>query len=146
VHTGDIVSPGRHVSLQFPFMMNLLAIVDVVLSWDFKIGIPGHGPLFDMNDLRNIRTYLLFMQSEARRRYGKGMPLEEATNDILGNLGPYKTLRGAENVFFIIKMLYCEFAGDTMDHVRRDYPGYLATRWKLRKTVPERFPDLFARH
>ena len=145
VHSGDLVSAGRHVGLQFPYMKNLLELVDLMLSWEAKVYIPGHGPLLDLGDLRDIRTYLLFMQSEARKRYDRGMPVEEATDDILRNLGPYKSLRGAENLFFTIKMLYCEFRGDTNEHVRRDYPGYLAMQWQLRKTVPQKFPELFAR-
>lgn len=145
VHSGDLVSAGRHVGLQFPFMTNLLELVDRMLSWDAKVYIPGHGPLLDAGDLRGIRTYLLFIQAEARTRYDKGVAVEDATDDILRNLGPYKSLRGAENLLFTIKMLYAEFAGDTADHVRKDYPGYLAIQWRLKRTVPEKFPELFAR-
>jgi glyoxylase-like metal-dependent hydrolase (beta-lactamase superfamily II) len=144
VHVGDLISAGRHVGLQFPFMRNLLELVDLMLSWDAQTYIPGHGPLLDLQDVRDIKTYLQFMQAQARRRYDAGMPVEAATEDILRDLGPYKSLRGAENLFFTIKMLYCEFAGDTADHVRRDYPGYLATQWALRKSVPQKFPELFA--
>jgi glyoxylase-like metal-dependent hydrolase (beta-lactamase superfamily II) len=144
VHTGDLISAGRHVGLQFPFMSNLLELVDLMLSWNASVYIPGHGPLLDARDVRDIKTYLQFMQAEARRRYDAGMPVEAATEDILRNLGPYKDLRGAENLFFTIRMLYCEFAGDTADHVRRDYPGYLAKQWALRKSVPQNFPELFA--
>jgi len=145
VHSGDLISAGKHVGLQFPFMANLLELVDLMLSWEAQVYIPGHGPLLDAGDLRDIRTYLLFMQSEARRRYDAGTPVEDATDDILRNLGPYKKLRGAENLLFTIRMLYAEFAGDTADHVRRDYPGYLAMQWQLKRTVPEKFPELFAR-
>lgn len=145
VHAGDLVAAGRHVGLQFPFMANLLELVDRMLAWDAKVYIPGHGPLLDARDVREIRTYLLFMQSETRRRYDAGMPIEDATDDILRNLGPYRQLRGAENLFFTVKMLYREFAGDTADHVRRDYPGYLAMQWQLKRTVPQKFPELFAR-
>jgi glyoxylase-like metal-dependent hydrolase (beta-lactamase superfamily II) len=144
VHSGDLVSAGRHVGLQFPFMKNLLDLVDLMISWDARVYIPGHGPLLDAADLRDIKTYLQFMQSEARKRYDSGMAVEAATDDILRNLGPYKELRGAENLFFTIRMLYCEFSGDTADHVRRDYPGYLAKQWELRKSVPRKFPELFA--
>jgi len=107
--------------------------------------VPGHGPLLSAADVRDILEYLHFMTGEARRRYDKGMPVDAATDDILGNLGAYASLKGAENLFFTIKMLYCEFDGDTTDHVRRNYPEYLATQWSLRHSVPEKFPQLFAR-
>lgn len=73
------------------------------------------------------------------------MPHEQATDDILRNLGPYQPLRGAENLFFTVKMLYCEFAGDAEDRVRRNYPEYLSTQCRLRKSVPVKFPRLLER-
>lgn len=107
--------------------------------------VPGHGPLLTVADMRDILEYLRFMQAAARKRYDAGMLLEQATDDILLNLGPYQSLRGAENLFFTVKMLYCEFAGDAEDRVRRNYLEYLATQWRLRKSVPEKFPQLLAR-
>jgi len=95
--------------------------------------------------MRDILEYLRFMQAAARKRYDAGMPFVQATDDILLNLGPYQSLRGAENLFFTVKMLYCEFVGDAGDHVRRNHPEYLATQWRLRKSVPQKFPRLLAR-
>jgi cyclase len=145
VHSGDLISAGRHVGIQFPFMRNLVEMCELMLSWDAKVYVPGHGPLLSAADVRAILEYLHFMTAEARRRFDAGMPVDAATDDILSNLGRYASLKGAENLFFTIKMLYCEFSGDTVDHVRRNYPEYLATQWKLRRTVPEKFPALFAR-
>lgn len=145
VHTGDLIRAGSHVGLQFPFMSNLLGLIDQMLAWKAAVYIPGHGPLLNEQDVRDIKTYLLFLQSEARRRYDAGVDLDQATDEILRNLGPYKSLRGAENLYFTVKMLYREFGGDTTDHVRRDYPGYLSKQWSLRKSVPEKYPELFAR-
>jgi hypothetical protein len=62
------------------------------------------------------------------KRYDAGS-LQQATDDILANMSKTKckNYKGAFNLFFTVKMLYCEFAGDTTDHVRRQYPEYLAT-------------------
>jgi hypothetical protein len=40
-------------------------------------------------------------------------------------------------------MMYCEFSGDTRDHVRRNYPDYLETSHRLDREVKQRFPELF---
>lgn len=147
VHTGDLIGKGRHQGVQFPFMSNLIATVRKVLAWEPKVVIPGHGPLMSLQDVQDVLDYCLFIQSEARRRYDAGMTLEQATDDILTGLPktPYKAYKGAFGLFFTIKMLYCEFAGDTQDHVRRQYPEYLATAWRLRNTLPAKYPELIER-
>lgn len=146
-HTGDLIGKDRHQGVQFPFMSNLIATVKKVIGWSPKVVIPGHGPLMSPKDLHNVLDYCLFIQGEAKKRYDKGMGLEAATDDLLANMGktPYKSYKGAFNLFFTVKMLYCEFAGDTADHVRRNYPEYLATAWRNRKSVPEKYPELFER-
>lgn len=144
VHTGDLVAAGRHVGIQFPFMAHLLEACDLMIGWGAETYIPGHGPLLTLQDMRDIREYLLFMQGMARQCYEKGMSAEDANTHILSNLGPYRRLTGAHNVFFTIRMMYCEFAGDREDHLRRDYPGFLASQWRMKQIVTTNFPELYA--
>jgi glyoxylase-like metal-dependent hydrolase (beta-lactamase superfamily II) len=146
-HTGDLIGKARHQGTQFPFMSNLIASVKKLISWGPDVVVPGHGPLMNLQDVKDVLEYCQFITDEARKRYDKGMKLQEATDDILANMSStkYKSYRGAFNLFFTVKMLYCEFSGDTQDHVRRNYPEYLATAWRNRKEVPEKYPELFAR-
>ena len=146
-HTGDLIGKARHQGVQFPFMSNLITTIRKVLAWKPDVVIPGHGPLMNLQDVQDVLDYCLFIQGEARKRYDAGMPLEQATDDLLANMGKtkYKSYKGAFGLFFTVKMLYCEFAGDTQDHVRRLYPEYLATAWKMRQSVPEKYPELFGR-
>jgi len=146
-HTGDLIGKARHQGTQFPFMSNLIATVRKVIAWEPKVVVPGHGPLMNLQDVKDVLEYCLFIQGEARKRYDAGLPLQQATDDILANMSrtKYKNYKGAFNLFFTVKMLYCEFAGDTADHVRRNYPEYLATAWRNRREVPEKYPELFGR-
>jgi glyoxylase-like metal-dependent hydrolase (beta-lactamase superfamily II) len=143
VHMGDLARADHHVGLQFPFMRNLLAICETALGWDASVYIPGHGPLMDKGDLQRVVEYLLFVQDATKRRYDRGLSVDEATDELAENLGPYERYTGAEGLWFTVKMLYCEFAGDEQDHVRRDYPAYLARQWRLHRQMRECHPRLF---
>lgn len=144
VHTGDLVAAGRHVGIQFPFMAHLLEAVDLMIGWGADVYVPGHGPLLNLQDMRDIREYLLFMQGMTHECYDKGMSVEEANHHVLTHLGPYSRLTGAHNVFFTLRMMYCEFAGDTQDHLRKDYPAFLASQWRMKQMVTSAYPQLYA--
>ena len=70
-------------------------------------------------------------------------PLLDAFDDLMMNLGEYSHYTGTDGLFFTLKMMYCEFVGDSSDFARRDYPEYLATQWRLRTSLRSRFPQLF---
>jgi glyoxylase-like metal-dependent hydrolase (beta-lactamase superfamily II) len=144
VHTGDLVASGRHVGIQFPFMSHLLDAVDLMIGFDARVYVPGHGPLLDLQDMKDIREYLLFLQGMARQCFDRGLSCDEANAHILSNLGLYSRLTGAHNLFFTIRMMYCEFAGDTEDHLRRDYPAFLAAQWRMKQHVTATYPQLYA--
>ena len=44
--------------------------------------VPGHGPVTDVEGVRRMRDYLVFVDAQARARHADGMPLEEAIRDI----------------------------------------------------------------
>lgn len=144
VHTGDLVASGRHIGLQFPFMKHLLEACELMISWDAEVYVPGHGPVMSLQDVKDARDYLLYIQASARESYDKGCSTAEANDRLLSNLGPYRKFSGAHNVYFTITMMYCEFAGNTTDHLRKDYPALLASQWRMKQSVMQRFPELYA--
>lgn len=141
---GDLYYAGRHLGLQYPFMRNLIAAFETLAGWDADIFISGHGPIMNKRDLGDVLDYLRFLQTEIRARYDRGLSSDAAAEDLLGHLGPYKSLRHPQSLYFTAAMLYSEFGGDTDDYLRRNYSAYLAKQWRLRHSVPERFPELFA--
>ncbi len=141
---GDLVRAKHHIGVQYPFMTNLLTICRKALDFQARIYIPGHGPLLDIADLREIVEYLEFIQFKVRERFERGMTVDEATDDLLSSLERFQDYAGAENLWFTVKMLFCEFAGDKEDYVRRDYPAYLAKQWRLHHQVRQCHPRLFA--
>jgi cyclase len=143
VHTGDLVAIDRHVGMQYPFLANLLESVSLVLSFDAEVYVTGHGPLASAADVRAFREYLLFIQDSVRAHYDAGRSVDAALDALLRNLGPYRSFRNPAALYFTVKLLYCEFAGDTANFARRNNPDFLATQWRLSQTLPQKHPDLF---
>lgn len=144
VHTGDLIAIDRHVGMQYPFLANLLESVGLLLSFDAEVYVTGHGPLASRKDVAAFREYLLFIQDAVRGLYNKGLDLESALDHLLRNLGPYRALRNPAALYFTVKLLYCEFAGDTQNYARRNNPEFLATQWRMSQTLPKKHPELFA--
>jgi cyclase len=144
VHIGDLVVAGRHVGIQYPFMQNLMDDCEVLIGLDADTYIPGHGPILNTADLRDFADYLRFLVTEFRHRYGKGLSSDEAAEDLLSNLGPYRSLGNPQSLFFTASMIYAEFAGDKSTYLRKDYEGYLAKQWRLKHELPAKHPELFA--
>ena len=106
--------------------------------------VPGHGPLMVHKDMLDAMEYLHFIQGRAKDSYKAGRTVHEAFDDLLLNLGAYSKYTGLEGLFFTTRMMYNEFAGDTQDHARKNYPDYLATQWKLKSSLRSRYPQLFS--
>jgi len=144
VHIGDLVTAGRHHGVQWPHPSNLIKACQAILGLGAETIIPGHGRLLQPRDIADTIEYMQFMLAKGRECYDRELSFEQAYEHICRNLGPYKHLRGPQGIYFLCKMMYCEFSGDTHDHVRRNYPDYLETSYRLDKEVRQRFPELFA--
>lgn len=143
-HMGDLVSSvGSHVGLQYPFMNNLIDICEVLVSFQARVYIPGHGPLQSLQDVKGFVEYLRFIQAAARACHDRGLPAEDAVYDVMANLGAYKSLRHPERLFFTVRMIYRELDGDTEDFVRRSSQEFHATSWRLRSELPQKLPELY---
>jgi glyoxylase-like metal-dependent hydrolase (beta-lactamase superfamily II) len=143
-HMGDITVPDSIQQLQYPGMKNLLEDFDVLIKWDAKYYLPGHGRLMTLADVRTRVEHCLWLQDQVKRRYDKGMALAAATDDLTRNLGPYKSYTNVVGLYWTVKMLYAEFRGDLDEYARRNYPTYLATSRRLKLEFPKRYPELSA--
>ncbi len=47
-----------------------------------EVVVPGHGPVTDVEGVRRMREYLVFVDAQARARHAEGMTVEEAIRDI----------------------------------------------------------------
>ena len=82
------------------------------------IYVPGHGPVCDIEGLNLCRDYLLLVQTEARKRYDKGMTPDEAARDI--PLGQYRQWPDRERILANVERLWREFRGEDPTTSRLD--------------------------
>jgi cyclase len=142
VHLGDITGAGTHQGLQYPGMQNVIDILEEAASWEASAYVAGHGPVMDVADIRDMLEYNHWVLGEARRRYDKGMTHEEAADDLLENLGKHLNRRNPQAIYGSMQMMFAEFAGRPNDHIRKNYPKYLANTWRLSQEFPKRHPSL----
>jgi cyclase len=86
-----------------------IRVADAVHRMDVETIVPGHGPVGDTSDLREMRDYLALVRREARRGYGEGAPATEVAGRI--KLGRFSRWGEAERVVPNVLRLYQEFAG-----------------------------------
>jgi hypothetical protein len=93
-------------------------------------------------DIHNILEYDRWLLGEARRRYDKGMTHEDAADDLMDSLGKYADRRNPQGLYFTMHMIFSEFAVNLNDHVRKNYPRYLATGLRHSREFPLKHPAL----
>ena len=116
VYTGDLIFVGGHPVLWAGPIGNWIKACDMILGWDVDIVVPGHGPITDKNGVRHFRSYLEYIDVEARKRYDAGLSYYDAAKDI--SLDPYMDWIDSERIVINVASLY-------RDYGMKDYPGPL---------------------
>jgi len=81
--------------------------LDLILSFEPEVVVPGHGPLCGVDEVKELRAYFEFVYSEAKRFFNEGLDPLEASKKI--NLGPYADWSEPERLFFNVNRAYREF-------------------------------------
>ncbi len=84
--------------------------LDAMANLGAQTYIPGHGPVCGAEGLNLCREYLVFVQREARKRFDKGMAVDEAAKDI--DLGQFKQWPNHERIIANLERLWREFRGE----------------------------------
>jgi glyoxylase-like metal-dependent hydrolase (beta-lactamase superfamily II) len=90
-----------------------IAALDEIAALDPKVIVPGHGPLSGVEGALEMKAYLQYVRSEARRFYEAGLPELEAAKRI--DLGPYAGWTEPERIVFNVARAYREFRGEPFD-------------------------------
>ena len=83
--------------------------LDIMLSFEPEVVVPGHGPLCGVDEVKELRAYFEFVYSEARRFFDEGLDPLEASKKI--DLGSYAEWAEPERLFFNVNRAYREFRG-----------------------------------
>jgi cyclase len=77
--SGDILFSQAHPIAWAGPVSNWIAACDRILALDVDVIVPGHGPLADLDAVRELRAYFEYLYAEARLCHAEGMtPLQAA--------------------------------------------------------------------
>jgi len=111
VFTGDILFvKGLPIVWAGP-VDNWIKACDLMLGWDLETVVPGHGSITDKSGIREMREFLVYVKTEARKRFDAGLSVTEAANDIA--LDMYGSWSDAERIVVNVDALYREFRNDS---------------------------------
>jgi cyclase len=86
-----------------------MRVIDAINKMDVETIVPGHGPVGDKSDLRELRDYFALLKREARRGFDEGAPVEDVVRRV--KLGRFSQWNEAERIVPNIRRLYQEFEG-----------------------------------
>ena len=84
--------------------------LDAMAKLNARVYVPGHGPVCGAEGLTLCRDYLVLVQGEARKRFDKGMTVDEAAKDIV--LGQFEQWPNHERILLNLERLWREFRGE----------------------------------
>ncbi len=84
--------------------------LDAMANLGAQVYVPGHGPVCGVEGLNLCRDYLVFVRREAKKRFDKGMTVDEAAKDI--DLGQFKQWPNHERILLNVERLWREFRGE----------------------------------
>jgi glyoxylase-like metal-dependent hydrolase (beta-lactamase superfamily II) len=113
VFTGDVLfRQCTPIGWEGTFDRWIQALDDIV-ALEPEIIVPGHGPLCGVEGPKDMKEYLRYVRSEARRFFDAGLGTMEAARKI--DLGPYAGWTEPQRVLFNLERAYREFRGEPFD-------------------------------
>jgi len=90
-----------------------IAALDEIVALAPEVIVPGHGPLCGLEGPREMKAYLEYVRSEAKRFFAAGLSTLEAAKRI--DLGPYAGWTEPERILFQVERAYRELRGEPFD-------------------------------
>ena len=107
IFTGDILFVECHPILWVGPVANWIAACDYMLGLPVDTVVPGHGPITDKRGVQAVRDYLVYIRTEAKKRFDAGLSAFDAAMDI--SLADYDSWGDAERIAANVATLYREF-------------------------------------
>ena len=110
VFTGDILFIEGHPILWAGPVKNWINACDRIISMEVDFVVPGHGPVTDNRGVKAVRDYLIYIDTESRKRFESGMSALEAAKEI--DLDLFSTWGDKERIAVNVNSLYREYKGE----------------------------------
>ncbi|SVA32150.1 uncharacterized protein METZ01_LOCUS85004, partial [marine metagenome] len=110
VFTGDILFIEGHPILWAGPVKNWINACDRIISMEVDFVVPGHGPVTDNRGVKAVRDYLVYIDTESRKRFESGMSALETAKEI--DLDLFSTWGDGERIAVNVNSLYREYKGE----------------------------------
>ena len=110
VFTGDILFIEGHPILWAGPVKNWINACDRIISMEVDFVVPGHGPVTDNRGVKAVKDYLIYIDTESRKRFESGLSALEAAKEI--DLDLFSTWGDAERIAVNVNSLYREYKGE----------------------------------
>jgi cyclase len=90
-----------------------LKVLDLIISLDPEVIVPGHGPVCGIEGAMEMKAYLEYVREESKRCFGQGLSAVEASKKI--DFGPYGGWRGPARLYMNVERAYREFRNEAAD-------------------------------
>ena len=87
--------------------------LDLITELNPTAIVPGHGPICDLEGVRDMKAYLEYVCAEAKTFFDQGLSALEAAKRI--EFGPYSEWNAPSRLYFMVECAYREFRGDAVD-------------------------------
>lgn len=132
IFTGDLIFNEGHPIMWAGPVENWIAACDHIIGLDPEIVVPGHGPITDVQAVRNLKAYFEYIRDEARKRFDAGVGWKEAARDI--NMTEYRGWSDPERIVANVFTLYRHWGVEFPPEEARDLFGEMGRyHWETTK-------------
>jgi glyoxylase-like metal-dependent hydrolase (beta-lactamase superfamily II) len=90
-----------------------IKVIDLILSLDPDVIVPGHGPVCGIEGAMEVKAYLGYVREESKRYFGQGLSALEASKKI--DFGPYAGWRAPARLYMNVERAYRELRHEAAD-------------------------------
>jgi glyoxylase-like metal-dependent hydrolase (beta-lactamase superfamily II) len=108
---GDILFSGHHPITWAGPVSNWIAACERILTMDVDVIVPGHGPLAQLEAMRELKAYFEYLYAQTRERHAAGMSPLEAARSIEADR--WLQWGSRERIVVSIANIYAELDGDS---------------------------------
>lgn len=95
LYTGDLLFVGGHPVIWEGPIGNWIRVCDYILSLDLDVIVPGHGPISETAQVRELKAYFEHIAREARRHFDDDVPAEVAARRFRSTASPHGSIPSA---------------------------------------------------
>jgi cyclase len=143
VFAGDLMFCDCHPVLGFWPIENWVAACDQLLAWDAAIYVPGQGAVSSPSEVIRHRDYITSLYEMSRRRYARGMTVDQAALDIFESTPEFQKLYRGDILRKNVNVVYHQLM---QKPIVENFETYGAQRMQFRNKIRGRARGILENH